>query len=207
MTRPLTEGPRQLWVLVLVLVSVGLISAACGGSPSSGVASLGSTTTTTTPASSSPAVASSPVPASGSGTTAKYRAAFEYVDCMRSRGVPNFPDPTSGGQINVDFAHGGKDGSPASAGIDRNSPQYIAADRTCRRLLPGGVPTPAQNQQAISQGLRFAQCMRSHGVPSYPDPNPSNPNVVRLVGVATSSPQFQSAQKVCESLVPGAGSK
>ena len=49
--------------------------------------------------------------------------------------------------------------------------------------------------------------MRSHGVPSYPDPNPGNPNVVHLVGVATSSPQFQSAQKVCESLVPGAGSK
>lgn len=198
--RPLTEHRRQLVVLALVLVGVGLLGAACGGSPSSGVASLGSTTTTT-PASSSPA-------AGGSGsTTAKYRAALAYVDCMRSHGVPNFPDPTSVGQINVKFAYGGKGGSPVSAGIDRNSPQYIAADQACRHLLPGGVPTPAQNQQALAKGLKFAQCMRSHGVPNYPDPNPNDPNVVRLIGVDTSSPQFQSAQKVCESVVPGTGFK
>jgi hypothetical protein len=126
---------------------------------------------------------------------------------MRSHGVPNFPDPSSDGQINVDFAHGGKDGSPASDGIDRMSAQYISADQTCRHLLPGGVPTPAQNQQALGRGLKLAQCMRSHGVQNYPDPNPANPNVVRLSGVDPSSPQFQTAQKVCEPLVPGSGSK
>ncbi len=126
---------------------------------------------------------------------------------MRSHGVPNFPDPSSDGEINVNFAHGGKDGSPASSGIDRNSPQYISADQACRHLLPSGVPTSAQNQQTLVQGLKLAQCMRSHGVPNYPDPNPSDPNAVHLIGVDTSSPQFQSAQKVCESLDPGAGSK
>jgi hypothetical protein len=127
---------------------------------------------------------------------------------MRSHGVLNFPDPSSDGQINVDFAHGGKDGSPASAGIDRMSPQYISADQTCRHLLPGGTLTPAQTQQALTEGLKLAKCMRSHGVPSYPDPNPTNPGVVHLgAGVDPSSPQFQRAQKVCDSLVPGTGSK
>jgi len=166
--------------------------------PSSGVASPGPTTTAR-PSSSSPAAGT------GGRTAAKYEAALSYVDCMRSHGVPNFPDPSASGQINVDFAYGGKDGSPASAGIDRTSPQYISADQTCRHLLPGGVPTPAQNQQALAKELKFAQCMRSHGVPNFPDP--TNAGVVHLIGVDQSSPQFQSAGKTCEALVPGVDSK
>jgi hypothetical protein len=197
--KSMAEWPRRLAVVVLVLVGVGLLSAACGGSPSSGIASIGSTTIA--------APASSAAAEGGGSTTAKVRAALAYVACMRSHGLSNFPEPSSTGQINVDFAHGGKDGSPTSAGIDRMSPQYISADDTCRHLLPGGVPTAAQNQQTIAKGLKFAQCMRSHGVLNYPDPNPANPNVVRLLGVDTSSPQFQTAQKTCESLVPGTNSK
>ncbi len=168
------------------------------GQTASSVASL-SPTTTATPSSSSPAAGT------GGNTAAKYEAALAYVDCMRSHGVPNFPDPSGDGQINVDFAYGGKDGSPASAGIDRMSPQYISADQTCRHLLPGGVPTPAQNQQALAKELKFAQCMRSHGVPNFPDP--TNAGVVHLIGVDQNSPQYQSAAKTCEALVPGVDSK
>jgi len=93
-----------------------------------------------------------------------------------------------------------------SSGIDRMSPQYISADQTCRHLFPGGVPTPAQNQQALAKELKFAQCMRGHGVPNFPDPTMAG--VVRLgAGVDPSSPQFQSAQKVCQALVPGTDTK
>ena len=187
---------RSLWRALIC--GVGLLAAACGGPASPGIASVGSTTTTTL-ASSSPA-------ASYSGnTTAMHRAALAYVNCMRSHGVSNFPDPTSDGQINVNFASGGKDGAPGSSGIDRMSPQYLSADQTCRHLLPGGVPTPAQNQQALAKDLKFAQCMRSHGVSNFPDP--TNAGVVRLIGVDQNSPQYQSAQKTCEVLAPGAYSK
>jgi len=185
--------------LVLVLVGVGLLAAACGGGPvSSGVASLGSTTLTTQ-------ARSFAALGSVGNITASYRAALAYVDCMRSHGVSNFPDPTSDGQINVDFAHGGKEGAPLSSGIDRMSPQYISADQMCHHLLPSGKPTSAQNQQALAKELRFAQCMRSHGVSNFPDP--TNAGVVRLIGVDQNSPQYQSAQKVCEALVPGVDSK
>jgi hypothetical protein len=57
--------------------------------------------------------------------------------------------------------------------------------RACRHLLPnsdtrfttsltqcletGGCP-PALVHRALTEGLRFARCMRDHGVPSWPDP-------------------------------------
>jgi hypothetical protein len=189
----------QLAFAALAVVGVALLASACGKSPSSGVANLGRITTTT-------ATTSLPHGAKGSGPAAKYRAALAYVDCMRSHGVSAFPDPTSGGQINVNFATGGKDGSPASSGINRNSPSYLTADQACRHLLPGGVPTPAQTQLALAKGVKFAQCMRTHGEPSYPDP--TSANVVHLgANMDPSAPEFQSAQKTCASLLPGSGSK
>ena len=91
--------PRGTVELIAVLAAVGFGLSACGGgSASPGVANLGSTTTTTQTSSSQTA---------GSGSTAaKYKAAFAYVDCMRSHGESNFPDPNSDGQINVKFASG-----------------------------------------------------------------------------------------------------
>jgi hypothetical protein len=200
---PKTKSSRRRFTrygaLAVALVGLGLLVAACGGgSASPGIASLGSTTTTTQTSSAQTA-------GSGGSTASKYKAALKYVDCMRSHGVSNFPDPASDGQINVNFATGGKDGSPVSSGINRNSSQYISAARTCQHLRPGGVPTPAQNQQALARELRFAHCMQSHGVSNFPDP--TNAGVVHLIGVDQNSPQYQSAQKACAALVPGVYSK
>jgi hypothetical protein len=190
---------RSALGLIAVLAGVGFGLSACGGeSPSPGVASAGPTTTTTQ--------ARSLAAGNRNNTTSKYRAELAYVDCMRSNGVPSFPDPTADGTLNVDFATGGKGGTPGSSGLNRNSAQYISADSTCRRLLPGGVPTPAQNQQALAKGLKFAHCMRSHGVPSFPDPTTAG--VVHLgAGIDSGSPRFQSAQNLCHPLVPGTGAK
>ncbi|HEY5430942.1 MAG TPA: hypothetical protein VIK04_17635 [Solirubrobacteraceae bacterium] len=55
--------------------------------------------------------------------------------------------------------------------------------------------------------IRFAQCMRTHGVPSYPDPVfPSTGGVEISVGsVDPQSPAFTAAAKVCGSPFPGGG--
>jgi len=190
---------RTTVALIAALAAVGFGLSDCGGgSASPGVASVGSPTTTTQ--------ARSSAARSDGNRTVKYKAALAFVNCMRSHGVPNFPDPTADGTLNVNFATGGKGGSPESSGINRNSPQYISGDSTCRHLLLGGVLTPVQNQQALAKGLKFAQCMRSHGVPNFPDPTMAG--VVHLgAGVDSSSPQFQSVQKVCQALMPGTGAK
>jgi hypothetical protein len=96
------------------------------------------------------------------------------------------------------------------ADVERNQPELPAVHLGRQDLStpPTGRRTdPAQIQQALAKRLKFARCMRSHGVPNYPDPNPANPNVVHLLGIDPSSPQFQNAQKTCETLVPGTGAK
>jgi hypothetical protein len=61
-------------------------------------------------------------------------------------------------------------------------------------------PSQAQPQQEL---LRFAHCMRSHGVSSFPDPSPNGAAFnLNIGGVNSSSPAFIAAQSACEPLLP-----
>jgi hypothetical protein len=121
-----------------------------------------------------------------------------YAQCMRSHGVADFPDPNPGG---------GFGGSISSEIL--NNPDYATADSSCRHLLPG-AGTGNKVQQNESAFLQHARCMRSHGVPNYPDPNPGvNPRTaLQQAGINVNSPQVQAASRVCDRLLPsrGAGS-
>jgi hypothetical protein len=58
----------------------------------------------------------------------------------------------------------------------------------------------------VSQGVKFAQCMRSNGVSNFPDPGPSGQFTIDAIangsGVDTNSPAFQQAFGACEALEP-----
>jgi hypothetical protein len=135
--------------------------------------------------SSSPAVA---------GSTA-FQNALAYAHCMRSHGEPGFPDPDSKGN----FLNLGP--------VNIDSPQYLSANRTCGHLLPSYQVTPAQRQQELSSALRYSVCMRSHGVPSFPDPvELANGNIeLRLGAGHGGSPQQQAAAQACRKFLPGGG--
>jgi hypothetical protein len=108
---------------------------------------------------------------------------------MRSHGVPNFPDPSAGGGIEL---------RPGS-GVDPESPAFQAAGQRCRKLLPGGGPRPI-TAVAKRQILAHAECMRLHGVPNYPDPRfPPGGGVEQFIGPGMNpqSPAFQRAAKAC----------
>jgi hypothetical protein len=133
-------------------------------------------------------------PGSGSpaaaGTTA-YQQALSYTSCMRWHGVPGFPDPTSQGTF-------------IPTGIDPHSPQFQSAMRTCHHLLPAGSGqrTAAQQQQVESNALKFAVCVRAHGIPGFPDPVFLGTTVDFKVpkGLSQSSPRFLSAMRTCRTL-------
>jgi hypothetical protein len=129
--------------------------------------------------------------------------------CMRSHGVPSFPDP-SGRGIHI---------GPGS-GIDPSSPAFKAARSACRRLLPGGGPgNQHPTAQQIDMGRQISQCMRQHGVTGFPDPSFTPPSssadrslILDLNGVVLavpstinpSSPGFVQAANACHFPLPGA---
>ncbi|HEY4452423.1 MAG TPA: hypothetical protein VGN13_12615 [Solirubrobacteraceae bacterium] len=183
---------------VVVLAGVALLLAGCGGSsPSPGVAHLSSHTSSS--AGESGAGASSS--AEGGGPTQQQMVAFSR--CMRSHGVPEFPEPSEGRLL---IRKGGA--NVRRSGVDPRSAQFQAARNLCGKLLPnGGVPSPAQQAEAQEAALKFSRCIRTHGVPNFPDPTFSA-NTVQLKGVGgpggadLNSPQFKAAQKACQSIVP-----
>lgn len=72
---------------------------------------------------------------------------------------------------------------------------------------PSSPSRSASNLAAA--GIRFASCMRSHGVAKFPDPNTSGGGVSFSVksssGINLASPSFQAAQTACGKLLPGGG--
>jgi hypothetical protein len=125
------------------------------------------------------------------------RSPVAYAKCMRSHGVPRFPDPNSTGGFNAN-----------GPGVDPRAPQYQAAAKACMSLMPAGKAISTQGAGAVSpqrqaQLLRFARCLRSHGEPKFPDPTGNG--IALSNAIDRSSPQFQSAQQTCHSLLPGLG--
>lgn len=133
--------------------------------------------------------------ASGGGNSDSTKQ-VQYAQCMRKNGVPSFPDPVNG-QFNLQVTPGGS--------LDPTTPQWKAAQQACKSLEPPGLQSgSAQNNQQQSQALKFAACMREHGVPDFPDPQSQGGGIVIGGGnVDPNSPQFQSALTACRKLQPG----
>ena len=139
---------------VLATAVLALLAAACGSSGSS-AGSHGSPN------------------AAGSTTAASL---VRYSACMRSHGVPNYPDPDSSGQLP----------KPDARHLGVSSSQLRASQQACQHLLPNsGDAINASSvqqcmeaddcpkslvQQVLDEERSFAQCKRSDGVPNWPDP-------------------------------------
>jgi hypothetical protein len=176
---------------VLALAAFSLLAAGCGsGSPNSGVAHLSSSTSGSSPASSG----GSSSPESSASTQQKIVA---YGRCMRTHGVPNFPDSGSGGS---------KQAVVRALKALSNS-QADAAQTACQRLQPnGGQPNQAQLAQHLSDLLAFARCMRTHGIPNFPDPTSSGQvthEMLANAGINVHQPVVLQGADACVSVTQG----
>jgi hypothetical protein len=125
--------------------------------------------------------------------------AAAYSACMRKHGVPNFPDPDSQGRIKI--TSGERNGQ--TFGVDVNSPQFKKAQQICQKLQPnGGAPDKQEQAREQQSMLRFSRCMRSHGVPNFPDPTFTADGGIKMsmrgTDVKLNSPQFTAAKKACK---------
>jgi hypothetical protein len=142
---------RVILASVVATVAFSLLAVGCGGGRSPSVA----------------AVASSTSIATQSGTTTvaagSVSGALAFARCMRSHGIPNWPDPTS---------DGGFDKSKLRQ-LGLSVGRVRAIERTsCNYYFVGGGPpeTAQQSRIQLADKLSFARCMRSRGVSRFPDP-------------------------------------
>jgi len=133
----------------------------------------------------------------GSAGSGSAKAQFlAYSRCMRSHGVSDFPDPTTPAGGGVAFSINGGPGSD----LNPNNPAYKAANQACRSLLPAGVQSATGPSPKIAAEVRWARCMRSHGVPSFPDPN--SQGAFDSAKFNDTTPAFHTASKACTTLQP-----
>ena len=179
--RPSRAQPRPARVTAAILgtVALALLAAACSGSPSS------------TGSGGSPKV----------GGSANSQIGIDYARCMRSHGVPKYPDPEGSHEL--------ANGLPKVSlqQLEVSSSQYQAAQNDCAHLLPnGGQMTQVQSQKDLNAMLRFARCMRSHGVPNWPDPTYGSAgwgfNLVHVHGFDPNSTQIDHKMDVCDRVLP-----
>jgi hypothetical protein len=163
--------PRRAGLVAAALACLALVAAACSSSASPG-AGAG---------------------AAGGGGSGK-PSALAFSRCMRAHGITAFPDPNSQGQIGIS-------GGPGT-GIDRNSPQFKAAMEACRPLLPPPPSdNPAQQAKMKAGNLKYARCMRAHGISDFPDPNSQGQLQIQVTpggDLDPNNPRFQAANKACQ---------
>ena len=162
-------------VLIGATVACGaFVTTGCGsGSAGPGVAQIS--------ASESGSAASTPAAKSSASSLA-------LAECMRSHGVPDFPDP---GPLRIDVR--------THPDLDPSSPAFVAAQKACLSLAPGGARGDTVSPQQQAAALAYSACMRSHGFPKFPDPVFSDGGEhVAINGLDTDSALFQNADKFCQ---------
>jgi hypothetical protein len=195
MRRQASPAVRLLLPSALSLV---VLAAGCGGSHVAGVARLAATTTPS---------------ANDSSKSIRYRTPPTKADlyaasaCMRKHGVPNFPNPI--------FILGNyRFGYTVDSGVNPDTPQFQKAHRYCtKRYLDTGKPfSPAQLARWHTQALKYAECIRAHGLKIFPDPPPASQNGLgspEILLPATlpqnllGTPAWLHAQRACKSLSAG----
>lgn len=136
---PYTASMRLSPILDLVLLTVGcaITLGACGGS--------------------------SPKPAISRSQAAEVK----FSACMRTHGVPSFPDlSSSGGPFGLQIDR---------SGVDLDAPAFSSAMNACQKLAPAAKAATAPGAVAIkAQLVRLSECMRAHGLKTFPDPTTSS---------------------------------
>jgi hypothetical protein len=141
--------------------------------------------------------------ASGEETNARDEdAPLEWARCMREHGV-DVPDPQVDDEGRFRIQVGGRGVRPDDAKVRR-------AMRACGSLLGkmrNGEKEPSAEDRARfeEQALKFARCMRAHGV-DIPDPKFDGGGGILMEKPAPGtkdSAKFREASEACRDLLPG----
>ena len=106
----------------------------------------------------------------------------QYVNCLRQHGV-RVADPEDGKQVQ----------------LNEDRPEDKAAAQACRQYLPPAVSIA--NGGNIDTMRQYARCMREHGLPEFPDPDPERG--MQLPKSLLNDSHYASADQVCSAQFKG----
>jgi hypothetical protein len=208
-------------LLIVIVVALTLALSACTGGHNSGpgVAAIGPTTTqpaspavssggrragqgtrssgSVTPTQSNAFAALGSSPSASGSALDQSQAEVEYAHCMRSHGVTDFPDPSASGGFQLK-------GGPSSD-LNPTNPTFQKAQAACQSIMGANHGTSAQEAEDGAKLLQYAECMRSHGVPNFPDPfrhTDGGYGFLFTPSLDQSSPTYLAADKACHNLLP-----
>lgn len=114
------------------------------------------------------------------------------VACYRAHGDPSFPDPV----------YDPRDGRWHFATSPGSAP--LSAQQACQHLFPQASASPPVPQAQFQQLVKFAECMRQHGVPNWPDPAPDG-SFGLPPSLQTKTPHDGQASQACQRYLPSGG--
>ncbi|MEN3310604.1 MAG: hypothetical protein V7603_6806 [Micromonosporaceae bacterium] len=147
-----------------------------------------------------------PAPAASASAAAASAARYlaigrRFAQCVRAHGIPGFPDPVlNDGYLELPAGSGPQ----GKAGLRANK----AAQNACQPILAELPPTATRKrgpQKTLSMQnlLRFAQCVRQHGIPRWPDPDANGDFPLSAAGIAGKSPAVAAAMQSCRQYADG----
>jgi subtilase family serine protease len=116
-------------LVFVALLGTGVLAAACGGG-------------------------SSPSAAHSGSAVSHESSARAFVNCMRTHGEPNMPEPTGGGNIAIN----------PNSGVNPNSSKFAAANSACEHLISNqgrpidGTTSPPVKTSLAGDCLTVSQC-------------------------------------------------
>jgi len=119
------------------------------------------------------------------------QAWLAFTACLRAHGAA-VPDPSFDQEGNPQWSVNPKDQPVAAIQACESHLQGVSSAKT------GPPPTAAE----LAQATHFAQCLRQHGLPTWPDPDPQTGGFDLRGADPKGMPGFQAAAQACRQLQP-----
>ena len=144
------------------------------------------------------------LPGSASGSSLSQAQQLQLAgQCIRQHGIPGFPDPAPDSSGAPTINKQALLTAPSAVVTQALAACRTALDRAGLQLGHVHDPHSAPSPQQLQALLAYARCIRAHGEPNFPDPDPSNGQISLPPGVSKLSAGFVAAQQACHSKLPG----
>jgi hypothetical protein len=130
----------------------------------------------------------------------------QAVQCVREHGLPTFPEPSIDSSGRPHFPQGTQEPPPSVL----DACQHILEQLPSNERQPVSSSSSSQTLNDPATMLRFAQCMRRHGITDWPDPDASGvfhmpPSMGHLAKGEPRWPSIQRAWRACLRYDPSGG--